>query len=140
MEGALPRFHTPYVEPEQIIRALRVSDAKHFSCYTEAAILLVRGTSAAETEVLLQGQGVEATEVQDIVRRVNSVKKWKVRLNGIATILIGLFYTALGAGLLIVFVFLVGCLIAFGLLIPGVWFSVVGLYKVVVGMHRVFAG
>jgi hypothetical protein len=140
MEGALPRFHTPYVEPEQIIRALPVSDGEHFPFCTEAAILLVRGTSIAETEMLLQGQGLEPVEVQDIVRRVNGVKKWKVRLNGIATIMIGLFYTTLGAGLLVAFAFLVGCLLAFGLLIPGGWFLIVGVYKVGVGMHRVLVG
>jgi hypothetical protein len=71
---------------------------------------------------------------------VNRVKKRKVRVSGIAVILIGLFYTALGVGLLIAVILLAPCLIALGLLVPGVWFPLVGVYKIAVGVHRLITG
>jgi hypothetical protein len=64
MESASPRFRTPYIEPEQILTSLRVSDGRLWPFYSEAAILLLQGKSIRDTEWQLRAEGLEREEAE----------------------------------------------------------------------------
>jgi hypothetical protein len=130
MSGEFPNFHTPYVEVEQVIQGLRIPDRELLSFYIDAAISLLHGKSRSEVESELVSKGLAPEKAQEVVHAVQRTKRWKVRWNGIRTVLFGLFLMIVGLGGL-----LAGAL---GVIVVTA-FVPVGAFKVAVGIRRIVA-
>ena len=141
MSSDFPNFDAPYVDVEDLVQGLELSDRSLFSFCVDAAIGMVNGKPLAEIEHELVAKGLSPEKAREAIAAVLARKRWKVRWNGIVTLLSGILLFAAGVGCAVGGL-LIGYtgLLPYGLIATGLGFIAVGVYRFFVGIARMVAG